>query len=108
MTISRHAAWAAVILMISTAVSPAAQKTLGGARGINFSCDVKTRSCECDGSFEDCRAMEANCRDGRIPPGGCITETEGDVSRTTCYCDMASRVRVPLDPAIILAPDVKQ
>src|SRR5687768_18678 len=100
--ISRHTTWAAIILMMSTAVSPAAQKTLGGALGTNFSCDVKTRSCECDGSFEDCRAMEKNCRDGRIPSDGCITQTVDGVSRTTCHCDMASRVRVPLDPAIIL------
>lgn len=55
-----------------TTTAAAAASRLGGSQSSNFSCDVNSGYCTCEGSWEgaDCKGMLPNCK---------LTDSNGDI-----------------------------
>ncbi|MBB5539496.1 hypothetical protein GGD55_006246 [Rhizobium giardinii] len=73
------------MLALTMTVAEAASR-LGGSQGLNFSCDVNTGVCKCDGRWEgaDCKGMLPNCK---------LTDSTGDIWKNCdigkgCQCRM--------------------
>jgi hypothetical protein len=50
-----------------------------------FTCSLSFGSCACDGTYENCNAMEINCKDQKI---ACTTIND----QRLCTCLMASKI----------------
>lgn len=93
---------ALVLLMLLGGIGTvnAAQIGVGGS-GLNFSCDVNKRQCECTGVEEgaDCQAMKKNCGENRL---NCFKDLK---YQDICICTMARLA--PKQQNIIVAPELK-
>lgn len=75
---------AMILLLWTSSATSVLNAPITTGSGLNFSCDVNTRQCECSGVPEgaDCQAMLKNCKnkDWEV----CYSDTN------KCYCTMAS------------------
>jgi hypothetical protein len=86
-----------VAFMFATALSlnPAGAATKQTGGGLGFTCDVNTKQCKCEGTWEgaDCQAMKKNCA-GDSPISCRLNKW--------CICNLMIRVkpnsRLPLAP----------
>jgi len=95
------------VLYISPPVFAAKTTMGGGGFGTNFSCDILTNKCTCEGSAlgADCRAMAKNCKGAEKQKDGSYKNIVLECKTEACKfreCEMSRKVpsRKPTSPVI--------
>lgn len=80
------------LVIVYCAISPAgAVQQAGSASDAGFTCNLGFGSCACDGSYENCNAMEQSCKDQKIV---CTIINDQRI----CTCLMATHIKPPSRP----------
>jgi hypothetical protein len=77
-------------LLIACCVAPpvGAVQQSGSVPSPAFTCSLSFGSCACDGTYENCNAMEKNCKDQKI---ACTMIN----NQRLCTCLMATKINAP-------------
>jgi hypothetical protein len=77
-----------LLILCCTAPPVGAVQQSGSVPGPVFTCSLSFGSCACDGTYENCNAMEKSCKEQKI---ACTMIND----QRLCTCLMATKINAP-------------